>query len=100
MNSQQVKTLVIAGALIAVSASALASGGDTTFGTNATGAVGTLTTWLQGSMGKLFSVGALAVGLGVGIVKQNLMSIAVGTGIALAATAGPTVLNGIFGAGL
>ena len=100
MKPEQVKSLVVAGALIAASASALASGGDTTFGTGTTGAVGTLANWLTGSMGQLFAVGALAVGLGVGIVKQNLMSIAVGTGIALAATAGPSVLNGIFGAAL
>jgi conjugal transfer pilus assembly protein TraA len=46
----------------------------------------------------MFAVGALAVGLGIGIVKQSVMSVAVGTGIALAASGGPAVLSGIFGA--
>ena len=49
-------------------------------------------------MGKMFSLGALAVGLGVGIVKQSVMSVATGTGIALASSVGPSVLTGIFSA--
>ena len=64
------------------------------------GPVGTMTGWLEGSMGRLFSVGALSVGLAIGIVKQSVMSVAVGTGIALAASAGPTVLGAIFTAAI
>ena len=74
------------------------AGADTTFGTAAAGSgpVGTMTGWLEGSMGRMFAVGSLAVGLAIGIVKQSVMSVAVGTGIALAASAGPTVLGAIF----
>ena len=68
------------------------AGADGTF----SGPLSTMQGWLQGSMGKLFSVGALAVGLGIGIVQQSVMSVAVGTGIALAASAGPTVMAAIF----
>ena len=39
-------------------------------------------------------------GLAIGIVKQSVMSVAVGTGIALAASAGPTVLGAIFTAAI
>lgn len=84
---------------VAVAAACMVSlnayaGADATFNTPAQ----TLTTWLTGSMGKLFAVGSLAVGLGIGIVKQSVMSVAVGTGLALAASSGPSVLAGIFSA--
>ena len=90
---------VVAFAAVLVTGSAMA-GTDTTFGGAAAGPLGTMTGWLTGSMGKMFAIGALAVGLGIGIVKQSVMSVAVGTGIALAASAGPTVLSAIFTAAL
>jgi conjugal transfer pilus assembly protein TraA len=94
--------VVSAVALAALLASgAVLAGADTTFGTTAgAGPVGTLTNWLQGSMGRMFAIGALAVGLGIGIVKQSVMSVAIGVGIALAASAGPTVLGAIFSAAI
>ena len=86
--------------LAAVAAVAAIAGTDTTFGSATTGPLGTITEWMTGSMGKLFALGALAVGLGVGIVKQEVMAVAVGVGLALAASAGPSVLNAIFAAGI
>ena len=88
--------LAIVGLGLAAASGLAMAGTDTTFGTP----VSTLTTWMTGSMGKMFAVGALAVGLGIGIVKQSVMSVAVGTGIALAANAGPGVLSAIFTATL
>lgn len=78
---------------VAMAATAIA-GSDTTF----SGPLTSITNWMTGSLGKLFSLGALAVGLGVGIVKQSVMAVAVGVGLALAASAGPSVLAGIFSA--
>lgn len=94
--------LAIAAAM-ALAAGAAMAGSDPTFGTTGgatggSGPVGTLSGWLEGSMGRLFAIGSLAVGLGVGIVQQSIMSVAVGTGIALAASAGPTVLSSMFSA--
>jgi len=98
------KLSLIAGVAVAtaVATGAAIAGTDTTFGTTAAGSgpVGTMTGWLEGSMGRLFAIGSLAVGLGVGIVKQSVMSVAIGTGIALAASAGPTVLSSIFSAAI
>ena len=93
-KSAQIALVAVVGLL----ATGLAfAGADSTFGTAAgAGPVGLLTTWLQGSMGKLFAIGALAVGLAMGIVKQSAMAAAPGTGIALAASAGPAVLSTIF----
>jgi conjugal transfer pilus assembly protein TraA len=68
------------------------AGTDTTFAQPLT----TMASWLSGSMGQLFAVGALAVGLGVGITTQSLMSVAIGVGLGLAATAGPTVIQSMF----
>lgn len=79
-----------------VGAVAVYAGTDSTFGTTATGPLGTITGWMSGSMGKLFALGCLAVGLGVGIVKQDIMAVAIGIGMALAASTGPSVMNGIF----
>ena len=98
MNRKNLTTIAIVAIVAAISAGAVMAGADDTFGTSAAGSgpVGTMTSWLQGSMGRMFAIGALAVGLGIGIVQQSVMSVAVGTGIALAASAGPTVLGAIF----
>lgn len=95
MNHKKLKevgtALIIVSGLLALNAYA---GSDSTFSTPAN----TLSTWLQGSMGKMFAIGALVVGLGIGIVKQSVMAAAVGVGIALAASSGPSVLTSIFSA--
>ena len=77
--------------MVALAASAIA-GSDSSF----SGPLTTVTNWMTGSMGKLFALGSLAVGLGIGIVKQSVMAVAVGVGLALSASAGPAVLAGIF----
>lgn len=99
----QTKTLKTVGhTLIAFGAIGLALSVDVYAGTDTT--FGTMQTWLTnnitGSMGKSFAVASLAVGLGVGIVKQSIMSAAVGSGIALAASLGPGIITGIFTATL
>ena len=92
MEHKQIKQTVLVVLVLGTLLSAQAyAGADSSF----SGPVNTLTSWLTGSLGKLFSIGALAVGLGIGIVKQSVMSVAVGTGIALATTAGPTVMSTI-----
>ena len=97
MTKNEKIVLLASVATVALLASGVVlAGSDSTFGDASTGPVGTMTNWLQGSMGKMFAIGSLAVGLGVGIVKQSVMSVAIGTGIALAASAGPTVLAAVF----
>lgn len=88
------KNIAIAAGLAFLACGAAFAGTDNTFN----GPVGQLTNWLEGTMGQMFAIGSLAVGLGIGIVKQSVMSVAVGTGIALSASAGPAVLSGIFNA--
>jgi conjugal transfer pilus assembly protein TraA len=102
MNKNKLAILAAVAAAALLASGAVMAGADNTFGTTVAGSgpVGTMTGWLQGSMGRMFSIGALAVGLGIGIVKQSVMSVAVGTGIALAASAGPTVLSAIFSAAI
>lgn len=92
MNKNQTKNTIIAILVLSTFVSAQAfAGADSSF----SAPVNTLTGWLTGSLGKLFSIGALGVGLGIGIVKQSVMSVAVGTGIALATSAGPSVMASI-----
>lgn len=68
------------------------AGTDTTFGTVVT----TLDNWMTGSMGKVFAIGSLGVGLAIGVVQQSIMSVVTGVAIALAGSIGPGVLAGIF----
>lgn len=84
-----VTAIFLAAMLVAM---ATIAGTDNTFN----GPVDTLTSWLTGTMGRMFAIGALAVGLAIGIVKQSVLAVAVAVGIALAANAGPAVLGAIF----
>ena len=78
--------------LVAVALTNVAmAGADNTF----SAAVTEITNWLSGSMGQLFAIGALAVGLGMGIVNQSIIAVVTGVGIALAVTTGPTALTSI-----
>lgn len=84
--------IAIAGAMSGV----VYAGGDSTF----TAPVTWLNNALTGSLGRTIALASLAVGLGVGVVKQSVMSVVVGTAIALSASVGPGVLNGILAATL
>ena len=97
MNKQNKLTIIGFIALAAmIAASPAMAGSDATFGSATTGPLGTMTTWMTGSMGKMFAIGTLATGLGIGIVKQSVMAVAIGVGIALSASAGPAVLSAMF----
>lgn len=78
----------------AVIASLAVASTDATFNTPVTW----LNNALTGSLGKTLALSALAAGLGIGVVKQSVMSVVVGTAIALAASVGPGVLTGMLGA--
>ncbi|WP_234484830.1 TraA family conjugative transfer protein [Noviherbaspirillum pedocola] len=78
-----------------VSGSAIA-GSDSTFATVSTNLDG----WMTGSLGKVFSLAALAVGLGIGVIKQSILSVATGVGVALASSIGPGVLTNMFSAAM
>lgn len=79
-------------ALAAVASMAAMAGSDTVFSSAST----FLQTSLTGSLGKTFALGSLAVGLGVGIVKQSVMAVAIGVGMALVSSIGPGILTGMF----
>ncbi len=77
--------------LLSIPSLALA-GTDTTFGS----IYQTLSDWTQGSLGMTIAVGMFLVGMGIGIVRQSLMSIALGVGGALALSYTPSIMSGIF----
>ena len=58
-------------------------------------AVAQMVDWLEGGLGQLLSLAALAVGLGIGIVQQSIMAVVVGIGMAIAVFYGPGILTGI-----
>lgn len=80
----------------AVAGTAIAGSGGTEFAT----AYAQIKDWMEGTLGKLMAVGALAVGLGMGVVKQSIMAAVVGVSLALACAYGPGVLDGILTAAL
>jgi len=93
-NSNKRDAVIALGVVLAMASVVVMAGTDSTFAT--------ATTWLNdkltGSLGKTFALGSLAVGLGIGIVQQSVMAVAVGVGMALTASIAPGILNGIFSA--
>ncbi|WP_432263214.1 TraA family conjugative transfer protein [Cupriavidus sp. TMH.W2] len=92
-NKQALLTLAIVAVALAVDASAATDG---TFNQ----IVDRLTGWMTGSLGTTFALGSLAVGLAMGVVKQSVMSVVTGVAVALSASLGPSVLQGLFTATL
>ena len=82
---------------LAVSGAALAS---TTASTDFDAVTTRLQNWMEGSLGKTFALGSLAVGLAIGVVKQSVMSVVTGAAVALSSSIGPGVLSTIFSATL
>jgi conjugal transfer pilus assembly protein TraA len=87
---------VLAAPAAVVAGAAVAGSGGTEFGA----IVLQLTDWLEGGLGQVLALGALAVGLGIGIVQQSIMSVVVGIAMAIAVFYGPGVLTGIITTGL
>jgi len=100
MNRKTLKKLTTTAAMVApvavVAGTAVAGSGGTEFGAIVT----QLTDWLEGGLGQVLALGALAVGLGIGIVQQSIMSVVVGIAMAIAVFYGPGVLTGIITTGL
>jgi conjugal transfer pilus assembly protein TraA len=95
MTKLMSKKLASFAALVApvavVTGAAVAGGGGLEFDV----AVTQLVDWLEGGLGQLLALAALAVGLGIGIVQQSVMAVVVGIGMAIAVFYGPGILTGI-----
>jgi conjugal transfer pilus assembly protein TraA len=96
-NRVNKQTMILAALAVAtLSTAALAGGGGAQqFGTLAN----ELQSWAQGALGIVISIAALLVGLSIGVVKQSLMAVVTGIGIAIALYFGPTVITGVLNAG-
>lgn len=92
-NMQTLLTMAAVAMVLAVDASAAS---DTTFAQIVT----RLSDWMTGSLGTVFALGSLAVGLAIGVVRQSVMSVVTGVAVALSASLGPGVLQGLFTAAL
>jgi conjugal transfer pilus assembly protein TraA len=88
-SSNRMAALALMG-LVATAAMA-GNGGNAAFGALAT----QLIEWSQGSLGIIIAVAALLVGLSIGVVKQSMMAVVLGLGIAIALYYGPTVITGL-----
>lgn len=85
------KTMILFGITMLLSVGMATAGTDTTFNSIVT----TIRNWTEGSLGDMFALGTLAVGLAIAIVKQSLMPVVVAAAIAITANWGPGVLVGI-----
>lgn len=56
----------------------------------------TLTTWTQGSVGKVVMIAFILVGIVAGIAKQSLLAFAVGIGAGLGIYNAPTIVDTVF----
>lgn len=52
--------------------------------------------WLEGTLGKVIAVAAFGVGMGIGIVKQSLMALAIGIGFAAVLAYAPKIIDAVF----
>lgn len=96
-TSKRAAPLALLFALGAAAVSGLAiagTGGNAQFGQLSTQMIG----WAQGSLGIVIAVAALLVGLSIGVVKQSMMAVVTGMGIAIALYYGPTVISSLLSA--
>ncbi|WP_425953169.1 TraA family conjugative transfer protein [Ralstonia pseudosolanacearum] len=92
-NKQALLTLAVFALALAIDSMAASDGTFNTITERLTG-------WMTGSLGTTFALGSLAVGLAMGVVKQSVMSVVTGVAVALSASLGPNVLQGLFTASL
>ncbi|MGB7991973.1 MAG: TraA family conjugative transfer protein, partial [Candidatus Methylophosphatis roskildensis] len=76
MVSKIASFATLAAPALVVTGAAVAGGGGAEFDV----AVAQMVDWLEGGLGQLLSLAALAVGLGIGIVQQSIMAVVVGIG--------------------
>ena len=55
-----------------------------------------LSDWTEGSLGKGFAILALLMGVGLAAVRQSFIALFAGIGVALGATIGPGIVDGMF----
>ncbi|MTJ94344.1 MAG: hypothetical protein F8N36_16010 [Desulfovibrio sp.] len=60
----------------------------------------TTTSWVQGSMGQLVSLSAIAYGLGAGLFKNSVGGAVTGVGGGMVLNASPTIVSNTFGAAI
>lgn len=66
-----------------------------TGGTEFNGAYTTITSWLQGDLGRLIAAALLVVGLVMGVVRQSIMAAVPAIACGLVATVAPTIIGAV-----
>lgn len=59
--------------------------------------LGKIVSWVDGPLGSIMAVAALAVGLGLGIIQQSIIAAVIGVGFAAVVNYGPAIVQGIAG---
>jgi conjugal transfer pilus assembly protein TraA len=91
-------TAVITTLIVALICPALSFAG--TGGTEFNSAYTTLTSWLQGDLGRLIAAALLVVGLVMGVVRQSIMAAVPAIACGLVATVAPTIIGAVVTAAL
>jgi len=107
MNMNNLKKVAVATAVLAVTmiapevlAGATATTTTTAGGDEFNSVWATLTGWMTGTLGKVAAGSMILVGIIAGVVKQSLMSFAVGAGGGVGLYQTPTVIDAMFGSTL
>ena len=95
-NAISAKSLLPMLALLALAITTVHAGTDTTFDSVVT----LVTDWAQGSLGKLLSIAAFIVGMGIGLIRQSVMAVVIGIAFALVMFYGPTIIGNIITAAI
>jgi len=86
------EVVIVSGVLLLVWASAVMAG---TGGTEFTEIYTMLQGWTQGFLGKAIALGCFLTGMAIGIVRQSMMSIALGIGGGMAVQYTPNIIDSI-----
>lgn len=92
-NSIDKKSLIVAGVMLFAAVGCVMAGQDNA---EFSEVWDLLENWATGTLGKIIALAALIVGIGFGLVRQNVTAAVIGISMALVLNYGPTVISGIF----
>jgi conjugal transfer pilus assembly protein TraA len=101
MKNQALKVLAVFVPTAILASEAVAYSTGTNTGTDALSQMEDLMdeviSWIEGPLGVLLSIAALAVGLGMGIMQQSIGAAIIGIGFAAVISYGPSIIGGVAG---
>jgi conjugal transfer pilus assembly protein TraA len=94
-SRQRVHLVAVIGVLVFIMVAMPGLSVAGTGGTEFNSAYTTITSWLQGDLGRLIAAALLVVGLVAGVVRQSIMAAVPAIACGLVATVAPTIIGAV-----